>query len=71
MATNWKNQTIWTGDCLDIMRGMNSESVDLIYLDPPFNSKWLIMPRRLVVRRRVRPSKTLGLFQIWMLSGST
>ncbi len=21
------------------MRGMNSESVDLIYLDPPFNSK--------------------------------
>ena len=28
---NWKNQTIWTGDCLDIMRGMNSQSVDLIY----------------------------------------
>lgn len=21
------------------MRGMNSESIDLIYLDPPFNSK--------------------------------
>lgn len=39
MAVNWKNQTIWTGDCLDIMRGMNSDSVDLIYLDPPFNSK--------------------------------
>ena len=36
---NWKNQTIWTGDNLEIMRGMNSESVDLIYLDPPFNSK--------------------------------
>ena len=35
---NWQNQTIWTGDNLDIMRGMNSESVDLIYLDPPFNS---------------------------------
>ncbi len=35
---NWKNQTIWTGDNLDIMRGINSESVDLIYLDPPFNS---------------------------------
>jgi site-specific DNA-methyltransferase (adenine-specific) len=30
---------MWTGDCLDVMRGMNSESVDLIYLDPPFNSK--------------------------------
>ena len=36
---NWANQTIWTGDNIDIMRGMNSESVDLIYLDPPFNSK--------------------------------
>ena len=36
---NWKNRTMWTGDNLDIMRGMNSESVDLIYLDPPFNSK--------------------------------
>ena len=36
---NWSNRTIWTGDNLAIMRGMNSESVDLIYLDPPFNSK--------------------------------
>ena len=32
------DQTIFTGDNLDIMRGMDSESVDLIYLDPPFNS---------------------------------
>ena len=37
-APNWTNQTMWTGDNLPIMRGMNSESVDLIYLDPPFNS---------------------------------
>ena len=36
---NFANQTIWTGDNLPIMRGMNSASVDLIYLDPPFNSK--------------------------------
>ncbi len=35
---NWANRTMWTGDNLDIMRGMNSDSVDLIYLDPPFNS---------------------------------
>ena len=35
---NWRNRTLWTGGNLDIMRGMNSESVDLIYLDPPFNS---------------------------------
>ena len=39
MKPNWKNRTMWTGDNLDIMRGMNSESLDLIYLDPPFNSK--------------------------------
>ena len=38
-APNWSNQTIWTGDNLDIMRGMDSATVDLIYLDPPFNSK--------------------------------
>ena len=37
-SPNWTNRTMWTGDNLDIMRGMNSESVDLIYLDPPFNS---------------------------------
>ena len=39
MTSNIKPKTIFTGDNLPIMRGMNSESVDLIYLDPPFNSK--------------------------------
>ena len=39
MATpNFADKTIWTGDNLDILRGLNSETVDLIYLDPPFNS---------------------------------
>ena len=38
MPPNFADKTIWTGDNLDIMRGMNSKSVDLIYLDPPFNS---------------------------------
>ncbi len=31
--------TFYTGDNLYILNGMNSDSVDLIYLDPPFNSK--------------------------------
>ncbi len=31
--------TLYTGDNLFILNGMNSQSVDLIYLDPPFNSK--------------------------------
>ncbi len=35
---NFVDKTIWTGDNLHILRGMNSECVDLIYLDPPFNS---------------------------------
>ncbi len=39
MTTNIKPKTVFTGDNLPIMRGINSESVDLIYLDPPFNSK--------------------------------
>lgn len=26
------------GDNLDVLRGMAAESVDLMYLDPPFNS---------------------------------
>ena len=36
---NWTNRTLFTGDNLTVMRGMNTGSVDPIYLDPPFNSK--------------------------------
>ena len=35
---NFTNRTVWTGDNLDVLRGLNSGSVDVIYLDPPFNS---------------------------------
>ena len=35
---NVPSRTIFIGDNLDILRGINSECVDLIYLDPPFNS---------------------------------
>ncbi|MBC6442364.1 MAG: HNH endonuclease [Rhodobacteraceae bacterium] len=38
MEPNFKSGTVWTGDNLPIMRGMNSDCIDLIYLDPPFNS---------------------------------
>ena len=38
VGPNFVNRTVWTGDNLDILRGINSASVDLIYLDPPFNS---------------------------------
>ena len=38
-APNFANRTVWTGDNLDILRGLNSDSVDLIYLDPPLQQQ--------------------------------
>ncbi|WP_025770738.1 DNA-methyltransferase [Thioalkalivibrio sp. HK1] len=38
MSADFSSGTIWIGDCLRIMRGFDERSVDLIYLDPPFNS---------------------------------
>ena len=34
---NWRNRTLFHGDNLDFLRGMNSESVHLFATDPPFN----------------------------------
>ncbi len=34
-----KNRTLFAHDNLDILRGIDSDCVDLIYLDPPFNKK--------------------------------
>ena len=34
---NVANRTLFIGDNLPILRGINSESVDLIATDPPFN----------------------------------
>ncbi len=34
-----KNRTIFCHDNLEILRGIDSDCVDLIYLDPPFNKK--------------------------------
>ena len=36
-----RRNAIYIHDNLPVMEGMNSDSVDLIYLDPPFNSKRL------------------------------
>ncbi len=40
-APNFASESIWTGDNLAVLRGINSGCVDLIYLDPPFNSNRL------------------------------
>ena len=37
--SNIKNRTIYCKDNLDILREIDSNCVDMIYLDPPFNSK--------------------------------
>ena len=37
MQPNWKNRTLFKGDNIDILRGMNSGTVHLIATDPPFN----------------------------------
>ena len=37
-AANCANRTMWTRDNLDVPRGLNSESIDLVYADPPFDS---------------------------------
>ena len=34
---NLQNRTIFCRDNIDILQGINSECIDLIYLDPPFN----------------------------------
>ena len=39
MSKRSSSNTLYTNDNLYVLSGMNSESVDLIYLDPPFNSK--------------------------------
>ena len=65
-TTDWKNQ-LYFGDNLDILRNHVADaSVDLIYLDPPFNSKAKLQrplpgKKRPAVRRPDQsPSKTPG-----------
>ena len=36
---NFPDNTLYELDNLDVLRGMNSETVDLIATDPPFNTK--------------------------------
>ena len=36
--SNIKNRTVYCNDNLNILKGINNNTIDLIYLDPPFNS---------------------------------
>ena len=42
MTANWHNRTLFVADNVHILRGMNSESVDCIATDPPFNAKRIL-----------------------------
>ena len=35
---NIENRTVYCNDNLNILKGINNDTIDLIYLDPPFNS---------------------------------
>ncbi len=63
MEPNFVNRTIWTGDNLEILRGVNSECVDLIYADPPFNSN------RNYVAPPDSPAAGAGFKDTWTHSG--
>ena len=39
MQSTINNRTIFCKDNLEILKGINTETIDLIYLDPPFNKK--------------------------------
>ena len=50
---NVPSRTLFIGDNLEILRGINSESVDLIYLDPPTNSGRMYKARESAAARGV------------------
>ncbi len=50
---NIPRDTLLIGDNLEILRGVNSESVDLIYLDPPINSGRIYRARETTEARGV------------------
>ena len=35
---NFENRTLFIHDNLPVLRGMDTDSVDLVYLDPPFGN---------------------------------
>ena len=38
--SNWQNRTLYHGDNLKFLWAMNSEPVDLVTTDSPFNKRW-------------------------------
>lgn len=65
---NFKNRTLYHGDNLDFLRGMNSETVNLIATDPPFNkskNNGIILRRDYGALETTKPDG-LVLYQRWV-----
>jgi len=60
--------TLYVGDNLDVMHGMNSGTVDLIYLDPPFNSKRMYRAPigSSADKKAAQKGKKVGFHDIWV-----
>ena len=59
---NFENRALFHGDNLAFLSGMNSETVDLIATDPPFNKNrdFHAMPDSLAKGRKIRGSLAVG-----------
>lgn len=59
---------LYVHDNLDVLYGMNSASVDLIYLDPPFNSKRIYAAPigSEAEKKAARKGKNAGFHDIWV-----
>ena len=80
MRVNNKNQIstpkkdvnkLYYGDCLDVMRDIPHESVDLIYLDPPFNSNRTYNAIYKDETGRELPDQVEAFCDIWTLDADT
>ncbi len=56
---SFRYQTIWTGDDLNIVRGVKSDCIDLIHLGPPFISNTgYVVP--VVAKHQEQNSRIMG-----------
>ena len=64
---NFKSGTIWTGDNLAVMSGINSECIDLIYLDAPLS---LNMKYKVPIRQSSEKAKFDDIWKLTDISDS-
>ena len=68
MGNTSQDNTIWYGDNLEIMKKMAFNSIDLIYLDPPFNSKRNYNQIYKDAHGRPLPEEALAFCDAWTLT---